>query len=145
MNRLMVWALLASMVVFLPGCGAPRTDDTDITMIDLTTLRSAMEEDRKSPKHLVIIDPRPGAKFAEGHIPGSINLRLPDVDRVEGRNPAIAGHHMIVVYGQDPASAVAKGMTKKLIELRYKRVKMYGGGITDWEAAGLSLEKSPGG
>jgi rhodanese-related sulfurtransferase len=48
---------------------------------------------------------------------------------------------MIVVYGKDPGSAVAMGMSKKLIELQYKRVRMYKGGLADWVASGQPVEK----
>lgn len=141
MKRIALLVSVALIAFILPGCGAPRTMDSSIQYVDLAMLRSAMEKDKETPSHLVIVDPRPASEYSEGHIPGSVNLRLPDVDRVEGLNPLIRGHHMIVVYGKDPGSAVAKGMTKKLISLQYKRVRMYQGGMVDWIASGQPVEK----
>ncbi|RMH14179.1 MAG: rhodanese-like domain-containing protein [Planctomycetota bacterium] len=139
---------LASLVFGVLGCSERKVDNRDIEFIGLTQLRVLMDEARGNPDKLLLIDPRIASEFAAGHLPGAVNIRLPEVDRAAGRDPMIARHSHIVVYGNDPGSAVAQGMTKKLISRRYKNVRMFAGGIAEWRKAGFALEQSapePGG
>ena len=109
-------------------------------MVDLGELTALMDSAAEHPSKLVIVDPRPESDYAAGHIPGAVNLRLPDVGEDMRRPPVLAGRKTIVVYGEDPGSAVAKGMAKKLISLRYKGVRMFAGGIKAWRGAGLGVD-----
>ncbi len=139
------WWLMSVVLLLgvLPaGCGEKRVDDSDISFIDLTQLRTLMDEDRGNPDRVIIIDPRIPGDYAGGHIPGAVNIRLTDVQRNTGRDPAIARHTYIVVYGNDPGSAIAKGMTKELLHRRYSKVRWYQGGLAEWRKAGFRVESS---
>lgn len=142
MTRISLLALFALLLTLLPGCGAPKTKDSSIEYIDLATLSARMADDAKSPKHLVLVDPRPPADYAAGHIPGAVSVRLPELEQEDRRHPAITGHKWIVVYGEDPGSQVAKGMTKRLLRLQYSKVRMFAGGMKVWRDAGQPIEKS---
>ncbi len=133
--------MLAAMILAAGGCGSPKTSGKDLTMIDIGELTALMDSAAKRPDRLVIVDSRPVEDYAAGHIPGAVSLRLPDVGEDIRRPPVLEGRKTIVVYGQDPGSAVARGMAKKLISLRYKGVRMFAGGIRAWQAAGMSVEK----
>jgi rhodanese-related sulfurtransferase len=133
-------AMIAAMVLVASGCGTPKTNDGDISLIDIGELTALMDSAAEHPARLVIVDPRPVRDYAAGHIPGAVSLRLPDVDEDLRRPPMLTGKKTIVVYGQDPGSAVAKGMVKKLISLRYKGVRMFAGGIKAWRGAGMGVE-----
>jgi rhodanese-related sulfurtransferase len=137
--------LLAALVpVLLPGCGAPKTKDKYIAYIDLASLTEHMNEDAESPPHLVLVDPRPVEDYDAAHIPTAVSIRLPELEREDRRHPALAGHAWIIVYGQDPGSAVAKGMTKRLMRLRYNKVRMFAGGMKAWTDAGMPVEAGQG-
>lgn len=138
------WIVLVSMLagVLLPGCGEKRVDDSDIVFADMTQLRAWMDEDRANPDRLIIIDPRIPGDYAGGHIPGAVNIRLTDIQRNTGRDPAIDRHDFIVVYGNDPGSAIAIGMTKELLHRRYSKVRMFQGGLAEWRRAGFRVESS---
>ncbi|MCL4221802.1 MAG: rhodanese-like domain-containing protein [Phycisphaerales bacterium] len=134
--------VLALAAWLLASCGEKRVDDSDITFIDLTQLRALMDEDRGNPDRLVIIDPRIPGDYSAGHIPGAVNIRLTDVQRNTGRDPAISRHDYIVVYGNDPGSAIAKGMAKELLHRRYSKVRWFQGGLAEWRKAGFRVESS---
>lgn len=142
MTRLGLLVVLAMLLALVPGCGPPKVDDGDIEFVDLATLSARIAEDRDAPKHLVIVDPRPPADYAAAHIPGAVSVRLPELEREDRRHPALAGHKWIIVYGDNPGSQVAKGMTKRLLRLQYKRVRMFAGGMKAWIDAGQPAEGS---
>lgn len=133
---------LAVVGALLPGCSERKVDGTDIQFIDLTQLRMLMAEDQDNPNRLLLIDPRIPADYSAAHIPGAENLRLPDVQKHTGRDPAIDRHDYIVVYGDDPGSAVAQGMTKTLLSRRYGKVRMFAGGMVEWKKAGFAVQSS---
>ncbi len=132
--------MLAASILIAGGCGAPKTSDKDLTIIDLGELTAMMDSAGRHPDRLVLVDPRPVEDYAAGHIPGAVSLRLPDVGEDVRRPPVLDGRKTIVVYGQDPGSAVAKGMAKKLISLKYKGVRLFAGGLRAWRAAGMGIE-----
>lgn len=136
-------AVVTLVGALVPACGERKVDNTDIQFIDLTQLRVLMSEDLDNPNRLVLIDPRIPADFSAAHIPGAENLRLPDVQKYTGRDPAIDRHDYIVVYGDDPGSAVAQGMTKTLLSRRYSKVRMFAGGMAEWKKAGFAVQSSP--
>lgn len=87
----------------------------------------------------LVVDARSSAEFEAGHIPGARNMRLPDVPE-EGRDPALERYKMIIVYGEDPGSATANALAKRLMGAGYKHVRFFGGGMQSWRAAGLPVE-----
>lgn len=104
--------------------------------------------DRGEADALLLIDPRSERRFAEAHIPGARNIRLPQVDPARDRDPGIERFRAIVVYGDDPASASARAMTKRLLAAGYRGVRLYAGGIKEWigrgyETAGTGLASGP--
>ena len=67
----------------------------------------------------------PGSLHAGGHGHGLSDL-APDDD--------------IVVYCSNLDCNASKALIKKLVELGYRNVSHYAGGLLDWEAAGLPVE-----
>lgn len=132
--------LAVGLAFCLAACGERNVVDKDIVFIDIAQLRALMDEDRTNPDRLIIIDPRIPADFRASHIPGAVNIRLPDIERNTGVDPAIDRHDYIVVYGDDPGSAIAIGMTKKLMSRRYSKVRMFRGGLLEWSKAGFATE-----
>lgn len=127
-----------------PGCERT-TRDTDIKMIRLSEVRNLYDRQRGGERELALfVDPRPERAFAQGRIPGARNLRLPQVDPKRDPDPGVAAYGTIVVYGDDPASATARGMTKRLMAAGYDGVRLYAGGLKEWTSRGYEVESDPG-
>ena len=73
--------------------------------------------------------------FRAKHIPGSLHVG------VHGRDLShLAPDDDIVVYCSNLDCNASKALIKKLVELGYRNVSHYAGGLIDWEAAGLPVE-----
>lgn len=134
------WGVLAVLCAALVGCGEPKVTDRSIQFIDLTTVRQLLADKEKSPNAVVLLDARPESDYRAGHIPTARNLRPADLNRTPGRDPSISAANMIVVYGDNRGSTVARAVTKELIRRRYKPVRMFDGGIDGWREAGYRLQ-----
>ena len=78
--------------------------------------------------------------FSEAHIPGSINVT----------SAALAAEELnlddeIVVYCSDEAGVASQVAYRALGAWGYDNVRRYAGGLSDWQAAGYSLEGRAGG
>jgi len=137
-------ALILGIAVILPGVvgGCDKnTRDTDIKFARLSEVRALVDRrDRGEKEVVLLIDPRPEKAFAAGHLPGARNLRLPQVDPKKDTDPEIEKFDRLVVYGDDPASAAARGMAKRLLAVGYKGVRLYSGGVKEWLSRGYETE-----
>lgn len=133
--------LLAAGTTLLAGC-AGQTTDRDIKPLtggDVQKLRaSALQSPNK--RVVIFIDPRARDEYAAGRIPGAKSLLLSEVPIKSPRNPDISSYGTILVYGNNPASAVAKGMTKRLMANGYEGVRYYPGGLEEWRRLGGEVE-----
>ena len=82
------------------------------------------------------LDTREPADFAAGHIPGALNIPLPELDR---RDPRLAEATRILVYAQGYDSPLSPAAAKKLISLGYQNVYDFRGGAELWKAEGNEL------
>lgn len=132
--------LLATQV----GCGG-RVSDKQIRPIALDELVELYAKDQTKPNTLELIDPRPASAFAAGHIAGARNLELGMLDPDLGRDPMLDKRDMLVVYGDNRGSAIARAATKRLLEIGYSRgkVRWYAGGLAEWRAAGRPVDTAP--
>lgn len=87
----------------------------------------------KSP---LLIDSRPTKpRYDIGHIPGAINIVEPLFDKQAGKLPADKAKE-IIFYCQGPACELSHSSAYKAEKLGYTNIKVYQGGIPDWEAKG---------
>lgn len=130
-------------VAALGACSSGDISDDDIALMTLAELVRLQQADASNDTVLMLIDPRSPTAFASGHIPGATNLRISDLDNRYGLDPDINRHDNLVVYGDDPASPAAKGMTKRLMVHGYKRkkIKMFAGGLGAWARAGKPIDR----
>jgi rhodanese-related sulfurtransferase len=136
---LTIGALCAGSAVF-SGCG-DTISDRDIEFASLAEVR-AWSQDKPGTARL--IDPRSPQEYAAGHLPGAQSLQLPSVpERKDSLDPALARYKVLVVYGNDPGSGIARAMTKRLMRAGASDVKLFSGGIVEWTRAGLPIEKAP--
>jgi rhodanese-related sulfurtransferase len=127
-------ALLLSL-----GCSDEvKVNDTDIQMIQFTELQAKLNDPKAQP--LVIVDVRRADKFAAGHIPGAINIFLPNI---KDRDAAFATATTIVVYGAGWTDYLSPAAAKRLIRMRYNNVFDFRGGLEQWKAEGGKVEESP--
>jgi len=124
-------------LLMVGGCN-PHTSDRDIKSISVADARRLVTDSKRKPKPdlVLLIDPRSEPEFLAGHIPGARHLLLSDVTMGRPADRAIDRFSNIIVYGTDPASAPARGMTKRLISSGYDDVYLLDGGLVEWESQG---------
>lgn len=140
MKRTLIVLAACALTAGLAGCN--ETDDSDIVIAPLHDVRSLTQDAAKDPKALLLIDARSSKDFAAGHIPGAINIEVPDIDKKAGKKARMESYSEMIVYGDNPGSAPAKGLTKRLLEVGYKSVRMFAGGLSEWKSAGLPVDTS---
>ena len=117
------------------GCNGNVTDKNIVWM-------TPNEIHRRMDGQTLVLDMRDGNAFAAGHVPGARLTKLAEVDERSDRL-RFPGHSMIVVYGQNPGSAAAPAMAKRLMITKHDKVRAMEGGFDAWVAAGLPVESSP--
>lgn len=136
-NRFAIIALLlmgTAAATALPGC-AGSVSDKSVRRID------PMAAARAAESRAAFIDVRPAEDFAKGHIPGALNIRLTDIPE-DKPHPDLRSKGRIIVYGQNPGTAVATAVAKRLIASRqYGTVELFEGGFDAWRAAGGAIER----
>jgi rhodanese-related sulfurtransferase len=136
--RYLALSLLALSLLLAGGCNTgPRTSDRDVQIIDLTELDQLQQDPRVT---VVVVDPRPAARFERGHLPGAINIPL---DRIRAGDERLA-RAQVVVYGQNYRDPISPAAAKKLIGLGYANVLDYRGGVEGWEAEGRQVLRADG-
>jgi 3-mercaptopyruvate sulfurtransferase SseA len=132
--------ILLAALAAVGGC-EKSTRDKDIELISVGEVRELQERVERGDRNLmVLIDPRPAKHYVAGHIPGAINLTLPQVPRDGGTVGELERYQHLVVYGNDPASAQAMGMAKRLRDTDHSGVRLFAGGLLDWRRLGYPVE-----
>jgi 3-mercaptopyruvate sulfurtransferase SseA len=131
----------------LVGCTKSNISDKKIDFISLSRAVDLYDRQQAKDDTALFIDTRKPERYAEGHIPGALNLRTPDIDLRYGTDPALERYKNLVIYGENPSTATTSAMAKRMIEAGYngfvkKRVKVFLGGWREWEITGLDIEKS---
>ena len=108
------------------------TDLGDIT-------RDELREKIERGEDFVLVDALSPMSFAMSHLPGAINLNPGWVDdRARRRIPDLGTE--VVVYCQSSECDSSVLVANRLIELGYRNVRHYAGGLRDWTEAGLPRE-----
>ena len=137
-NRVLAAGGVAVAAALLTGCG-PNTSDEDIVNVSTAEVAGLVEKAQIEPRALLLVDPRPRAEFEVAHLPTARNMPITMFRTDRRRDPRIERFEQIVVYGNDPASPVGRGTTKRLLELGYENVRFYAGGLKEWEGSGLPV------
>lgn len=132
--RTIFW--IGAVSLALTGCSKQITDRS----VDRLNTEQASVFHR-SARSTIFVDARPADQFAAGHIPGAVNRRLGEVSS-SAMDPDLARYRRIVVYGDNPGSAAAIALAKRLFEAGHSEVVFYEPGFEAWKAAGLPVEKS---
>ncbi|GEM_PF-1126954 len=131
------------IISVMGGCGAGRTDlSVQYWQATQALPKVAALEKSKTKEELAIIDVRSPADFALEHLPGAVNLTLADFATGSTRGKRSAGEvylvekDAILIYANDPGSAVPRAMAKRLMRLEYDDVYVLQGGFLAWKRAG---------
>jgi 3-mercaptopyruvate sulfurtransferase SseA len=125
---------------FTGGCERT-TRDTDIKLISVGEVKHLIDQQGRGNRDVVIlIDPRPQKYYDQARLPGARHLILPDVPVRATTDPSITRYSNIVVYGDDPASATARGMVKRMMAVGYRGVRLFAGGVKEWTGRGYQTE-----
>jgi len=130
-----------ALAAFDPSGTGKNLSSATLPEITLATLQGMI--DRHEAR---VVDARPSAFFALGHVPGAINLPLTEL---QGQKPAgevrlsAAKEDLLVVYCSDVSCPVAKSAARILETLGYRRVMLFPGGWYAWKKAGLPVETGP--
>lgn len=89
----------------------------------------------------LIVDARPYKKFMEETIAGSIGIPDTKLNELIGRFP-INKNEKIIVFCGGYACGKSHKLANKLVDLSYKNVAVYAGGLPQWKKEGLSTTKS---
>jgi rhodanese-related sulfurtransferase len=109
--------------------------ETTVARIDREALWGRME----SGADFVLVDALSPMSFAAAHLPGAINLTPGWVDdRARRRIPDRDTEVVVYCQGEDCDSSVK--VAHRLLELGYRNIRHYAGGVDDWSEAGLPLE-----
>lgn len=137
--------LIALTIVLLPlaACKS-RVSDKKIDFIELTPAVEYFENAQSEPTNALFIDARNHERFAAGHIRGARNIRVNEIDLRYDPDPELLKYDNLIVYGENPGSAAARAVAKRLIEAGYntffqRRVRLFLGGWVVWESSGLPV------
>lgn len=130
---------LPLFVCALSGC-AVGLNDNDIVMVGCADVHTLVDRASKPGKErvLALVDPRSPEEFQKGHLPGAINVG--PIQHGQKPDKVIRSARNVVVYGQDPGDALARGMTKRLMEAGIGGVRLFPGGLREWTLRHLPIE-----
>ena len=112
-------------LMLLSACSAPSSSKGSYRQITMGEAIKIMEE----KKNYIILDVRRADEFAEGHIPGAINVANEDIGTEE--IPELPDKsQLILVYCR--SGRRSKEASEKLVKLGYTNIVEFGG-ILDWK------------
>ncbi len=138
--RTVAASLVVAVAGFAGGC-AKNITDADITAISLTGLRKSMDTPKAGT--VLLIDARGPAEFQREHIPGAVNRPLDTFTGKSGDvDTNLSRYGLIAVYGNNPGSAPAKAVVKRMLASGYGDVYFYAGGLEEWRRSGLPTDRT---
>ena len=112
-------------LMLLSSCGTPGSSSSGYRQISMDEAVKMMRDE----KDYIILDVRRPDEFAEGHIPGAINVPNEEIGTAEIAELPDKSQ-MILVYCR--SGRRSKEASEKLVKLGYTNVVEFGG-ILDWK------------
>lgn len=105
-------------------------------VVDYAYVRPHAALPRKAEDGALLVDSRPARlRYDIGHIQGSINIPDTQFDKLTHLLPQDKNRE-IIFYCQGPKCDLSAKSALKAEKLGYKNLKVYEGGVPDWEAKG---------
>lgn len=105
---------------------------------ELATMTHAELLDRLSAGDVVVLDVRPPAEYAAGHLPRAVNV---PPDELEQRLRDLPADEQVVAYCRGPLCAYADTAVRLLTAQGRPAARLVGG-LPEWAAAGLPVERT---
>ena len=112
-------------LLFLSSCGTPGSSSLGYRQISMDEALKMMKDE----KDYIILDARRPDEFAEGHIPGAINVPNEEIGTAEIAELPNKSQ-LILVYCR--SGRRSKEASEKLVKLGYTNIVEFGG-ILDWK------------
>ena len=112
-------------LMLLSSCGTPGSSSNSYRQISMEEAVKMMKDE----KNYIILDARRPDEFAEGHIPGAINVPNEEIGTVEIAELPDKSQ-LILVYCR--SGRRSKEASEKLVKLGYTNIVEFGG-IQDYE------------
>ncbi len=129
-------ACLMVLWVLLAAAGCERDIyDTDVTVVDLEQMRRYQQE-AVADARVRIVDVRQPEQFRRAHIPGAVNIPLPQISR---GHELLAGARRVVFYSATGTDYLSRAAAKKAMRQRQRGAVEFRGGLEAWAEAGLPL------
>jgi rhodanese-related sulfurtransferase len=90
----------------------------------------------------VLLDMRPKADIAQGHLPKAVAMPEKGVDALEAELPKFKSAP-VFLYDKNGDAAAAADVYRKISDLGYKQVSVLAGGYEGWLKAGKAVDKGP--
>jgi rhodanese-related sulfurtransferase/DNA-binding transcriptional ArsR family regulator len=100
--------------------------------------RSELARRLQDGDRLVVLDVRPAAEHAAGHLPGAVSIPVGELRR---RLAELPGNREIVAYCRGPYCAFAHEAVAVLREAGFSARRLEDG-LLEWQAAGLAVARS---
>ena len=112
-------------LMLLSSCGAPGSSSLGYRQISMNEAVKMMKDE----KNYIILDVRRPDEYAEGHIPGAINVPNEEIGTTEIAELPDKSQ-LILVYCR--SGRRSKEASEKLVKLGYTNIVEFGG-ILDWK------------
>lgn len=91
---------------------------------------------------LAVLDARAPDAYAEGHLPGALNLSVENLDEAYAPlKDTLTKKNRIIVYCDGGDCELSHDLAEALKSLGHKRVQLFAGGIAAWTEAGEKLKE----
>ncbi|MBI1368131.1 MAG: hypothetical protein GC162_05700 [Planctomycetes bacterium] len=132
MMRRFVWIMLMAGV--LGGCDKVKVSDDSVAGLSESQVASLIGQEQ-----VVIIDVRKADAYAAGHLPGAINIFLPNL---RAKDERLASAKQIVVYAGGWTDPLGTAGAKSMMAKGYSNVYEFRGGLEVWKSAGHEVVTS---
>lgn len=117
--------LMALILIFFTGCGIISSEKS-YHQIDMTEAAQKMQQETD----YILVDVRTEKEYAEGHIPGAINISKERIMKAQSFLDELpAPNEMVMIYCYN--GSCSQDVAEKLAELGYTNVLDIGG-IENW-------------
>ena len=125
MRKIKRLLLLIISLMLLSSCGTPGSSSSGYRQISMDEAVKMMKDE----KNYIILDVRRPDEYADGHIPGAINVPNEEIGTAEiAKLPDKS--QLILVYCR--SGRRSKEASEKLVKLGYTNIVEFGG-ILDWK------------